>query len=130
MPQFGPESMRQLSTCHIKLQQVFHEVIKHVDCAVLEGFRDQATQDKYYREGKSNKRWPTGEHNQQPSRAVDVMVYPIDWKEPLRQCLFAGYVLGTAAGMGIQLRWGGDWDGDYNLREHTLFDTPHFELVE
>jgi peptidoglycan L-alanyl-D-glutamate endopeptidase CwlK len=130
MYSFGKESSRQLATCDERLQRVFNEVIKHVDCSILEGFRDQATQDKYYREGKSGKQWPTGEHNTSPSRAVDCMVYPIDWNEPLRQCLFAGFVIGTAASMGIKLRWGGDWDSDFNLKEHTLFDTPHFELQD
>ena len=130
MPSFGAESKKQLATCDDRLQLVFNEVIKYVDCSILEGFRNQETQDKYFREGKSQKQWPNGEHNRSPSRAVDAMVYPIDWsnKGITRQCVFAGFVLGIARSLGVELTWGGDWDGDFNLREHSLFDTPHFQL--
>jgi len=127
---YSKESLKQLNTCDDRIKSVFLEVIKYVDCTILEGFRGEALQNKYYREGKSGKQWPNGEHNTSPSKAVDCMVYPIDWKEPMRQCLFAGFVLGVAESMGIKLRWGGDWDGDFNLKEHTLFDTSHFELNE
>lgn len=132
MPKFSKESLDKLATCDVRLQKVFNEVIKHVDCTIIEGHRGQEKQDEYYRTGKSQKKWPNGEHNATPSRAVDAMVYPVDWsdKGTTRQCLFAGFVLGTAKSLGITLRWGGDWDSDYNLREHTLFDTPHFEVVD
>ena len=41
MPYFGRRSKKQLSTCDKKLQDVFNEVIKHVDCSVLEGHRGE-----------------------------------------------------------------------------------------
>ena len=129
MPTFGPESLRQLATCRQELQDVLNEVIKHVDCKVLEGHRGQELQDKYFREGKSQKRYPNGEHNNLPSNAVDVVPYPIDWNDAKRASYFAGIVIGIALAKGIKLRWGGDWDGDLNLREHSLFDTPHFEVI-
>ena len=37
MPKFGKTSRDRLATCDDKLQQVFNEVIKYVDCSVLEG---------------------------------------------------------------------------------------------
>ena len=37
MPYFGRRSKKNLATCDKKLQKVFNEVIKHVDCAVIEG---------------------------------------------------------------------------------------------
>ena len=132
MPKFSQKSLEQLATCDKRLQDVFNEVIKYVDCTVLEGHRGQELQDRYFREGTSKKQWPHGEHNKLPSCAVDVMLYPIDWtKEGLtKQCHFAGFVLGIATKMGVPLTWGGDWDNDFNLKEHTLFDTPHFQLKE
>jgi len=66
-----------------------------------------------------------------PSLAVDAYPY-IDGAISFdrEQCLvFAGFVIGLAGGMGIKIRWGGDWDGDHNLREHSLSDLGHFELV-
>lgn len=42
---------------------------------------------------------------------------------------FGGYVLGRADEKGIKLRWGGDWDGDREIRDQSFDDTVHFELV-
>ena len=46
MPRFGTRSKRNLATCDKRLQRIFNEVIKHVDCSVIEGHRDQQRQDK------------------------------------------------------------------------------------
>ena len=48
-----------------------------------------------------------------------------------RMIHFAGFVLGTAKSMGIDLTWGRDWYSDWLLsdRNKTTFkDYPHFEL--
>ena len=128
MPRFGKKSRKNLATCHKDLQDLFNEVIKHVDCSILEGHRGKEGQNKAYDEGKSKVRFPNGRHNASPSRAVDVMAYPIDWNDRERNTLFAGYVIGLARGMGVTLRWGGDWDSDFNLKENFFDDHPHFEL--
>ena len=130
MPYFGRRSRTALATCDDKLRKVFNEVIKHVDCSVLCGHRGEYDQDKAFEEGKSNAKWPMGRHNSKPSRAVDVMRYPIDWKDLERQTLFAGYVLGIAENMGIRLIWGNDWDRDFDTKDTGLKDYPHFEIRE
>tara|TARA_R100000808_G_C2151847_1_gene161021 strand:- start:3924 stop:4313 length:390 start_codon:yes stop_codon:yes gene_type:complete len=128
MAKFGSRSRKQLATCHEDLQKVFNEVIKTVDCSVLEGHRDERTQDKYFKEGKTKVRYPMGRHNSKPSRAVDVVPYPIDWKDRERFHLFGGFVLGVANRMGISLRWGGDWNGNFRVDDNNFDDLPHFEL--
>ena len=128
MPYFGKSSKKRLSTCDDRLQKVFNEVIKHVDCSVLCGHRGKDDQDKAYKEGKSKAKYPNGRHNRQPSLAVDVSPYPIDWDDLERQTLFAGFVLGIAKQMGINLIWGNDWDGDFETKDTRLKDYPHFEL--
>ena len=128
MPTFGAKSLEQLATCDERLQKVFTEVIKHFDCTVLEGHRGQEAQDKAFREGKSKLKWPEGQHNATPSRAVDVVPYPINWNDTYRMRYFAGFVKGIACSMGIELRWGGDWDSDTELLDQTFFDFPHFEV--
>ncbi len=128
MPKFSKSSLSKLETCHDDLQKVFKEVIKHVDCTIIEGHRGEERQNKLCDEGKSKVRFPNGRHNASPSRAVDVMAYPIDWNDRERNTLFAGYVIGLARGMGVTLRWGGDWDSDFNLKENFFDDHPHFEL--
>ena len=128
MPKFGSRSKDRLSSCHKDLQKVFNEVIKHIDCSVLEGFRNQDRQDKLYEQGKTKVKFPKGRHNQFPSLAADVTPYPLDWEDRERQTLFAGFVLGIARQMGIKLRWGGDWDMDFQVMDNRFDDFPHFEV--
>ena len=128
MPKFGRKSKENLNTCDSKLQKVFNEVIKHVDCSVLEGHREEDRQNRLYKEGKTKVKYPDGRHNRQPSSAVDVTPYPVDWGDRERQTLFAGGVIGVASQMGIKLRWGGDWDQDFQVVDNRFDDFPHFEL--
>ena len=128
MPYFGKKSKERLNTCDSNLQKVFNEVIKHVDCSILEGHREKDRQNKLFEEGKTKVKYPDGRHNRQPSSAVDVTPYPVDWKDRERQTLFAGFVIGVASQMGINLRWGGDWDQDFQVVDNRFDDFPHFEL--
>ena len=129
MAKFSERSLRRLSTCDVKLQSLFKEVIKHVDCSILEGHRDERRQEQLFEEGKTKVHYPFGRHNSKPSRAVDVTPYPVDWSDRERQTLFAGFVLGVASRMGINIRWGGDWDKDWKVRDNKFDDFPHFELI-
>jgi len=128
MPKFGKRSKEKLATCHEDLQKVFNEVIKKVDCSVLEGHRSEERQNKLYKEGKTKVRYPKGRHNASPSRAVDVVPYPVDWEDRERFHLFSGFVLGVAHRMGITLRWGGDWNMNFEVDDNKFDDFPHFEL--
>ena len=128
MPRFGTRSRNALHSCDERLVKVFNEVIKTVDCSVLEGHRDKDKQNKYYEEGKTKLKYPLGRHNAVPSRAVDVVPYPIDWNDRERFHLFAGFVLGIAKSMGIKLRWGGDWNMNWFVDDNKFDDFPHFEL--
>ena len=128
MPRFGKRSKERLATCEKDLQMVFNEVIKYVDCSILEGHRSKDRQNALYEDGKTKVRYPNGRHNASPSRAVDVTPYPVDWADRERQTLFAGFVLGVANQMGIELRWGGDWDQDFEVKDNRFDDFPHFEL--
>ena len=128
MPKFGERSKNALSSCDERLIKIFDEVIKTVDCSVLEGHRGQSKQDKYYEEGKSKVKYPSGRHNKLPSMAVDVAPYPIDWDDRERFHLFAGFVLGIGKSMGINLRWGGDWNQNWFVDDNKFDDFPHFEL--
>jgi len=117
---FSKKSKAQLATCHEDLQRLFNEVIKHHDCTIIEGHRNQEDQDKYFKLGTTKLKWPHGNHNKTPSMAVDVMPYPIDWKDMDRVKEFGTFVLVTANILGIKINWGGNWK--------TFKDYPHYEL--
>jgi hypothetical protein len=128
MPRFGKTSKKRLNTCEKELQDLFNEVIKHFDCSVLEGYRGEEDQNKYFKEGRSKVKFPRGRHNSHPSNAVDVIPYPVSWDDTDRMYYFAGIVKGIALSMGIKIRWGGDWDGDTQVKDTKFKDLPHFEL--
>lgn len=157
---FSKTSFERLSTCDIRLVELFSEVVKHFDCSVLEGRRDKDTQEYYFKTGKSKLRWSNSKHNalvEDKSKAVDVVPYPVDWsyeKEIInhltygykaghdfsramkvvhnieRWFKFGGFVLGMAQKMEIPLVWGGDWDGDHQMSDQRFDDLPHFELAD
>jgi len=134
MPKFSNRSKTRLESCHPDLVRLFNEVVRHYDCTVLEGQRTLDRQKELVRQGKS--KTLKSKHLVEPlSHAVDVVPYPIEWnrrgQERMRH--FAGFVFGVAAQIGVNLRWGGDWDGDVwakadGLRDQNFMDLPHYEL--
>lgn len=130
MPSFSATSLEKLSTCDERLQRVFKEVIKYFDCTVICGFRGKEEQDEAFRTGRSQKPWPTGEHNKKPSKAVDVIPFPNNWNDTNQMRYFAGFVVGIAATMGIKIRWGGDWNCNRDLKDQNFNDLPHFEVED
>lgn len=68
-------------------------------------------------------------HLRTPSLAVDAAPDPLDWEDTRRFYYFGGFVLGIAESMGIAVRWGGDWDGDMQIKDQNFNDLVHFELL-
>lgn len=129
MPDFSQRSRKRLETCHPLLVRLFERVVEEYDCTILEGHRGEEAQNSAFDRGTSQIRWPDGKHNELPSEAVDAAPYPTDWDDHDRFRVFAGYVLGMARGMGIEIRWGGDWDSDWNFKDQNFNDLPHFEIL-
>lgn len=141
MPAFNAKSLKKLSTCDPRLQDLFNEVVKNYDCTILEGHRGQVEQDAAFAAGNSQKKWPDGNHNKLPSMAVDAAPYPVEFpldtdtrgikiKKLMQFSRFAGYVLRIAETMGLKLRWGGDWDMDLDLKDNSFDDLVHFEITK
>ncbi len=134
MPKFSNVSRERLLTCDERIQRVCVEAIKLFDFVVVEGHRGKEAQNAAYAKGYSKLRWPNGEHNATPSRAVDIMPYPIDWSDKQaniqRCCVLAGIMLAVAFRLGIKLRWGGDWNSDGDTRDEKFRDYGHFEVED
>jgi peptidoglycan L-alanyl-D-glutamate endopeptidase CwlK len=133
MYKFGEKSLAQIATLHPLLQQVLHEVIKHVDFAVTDGHRGEAEQEAAYASGASQAHFGQSPHNKTPSMGVDLAPYPVDYSGPEareRFAFLAGHVMVTAHAMGIDLTWGGDWDRDGETKDNKFDDMPHFELTD
>ena len=136
---FGKRSAKNLETCSPELQRVCERALSYgvMDFSVIEGKRSLERQLRLYQQGKSHidgiER--LGKHNHDPSQAVDLLPYPktindVDvWKDKRRFSVLAGLMLAAAHEEGVELRWGGDWDGDGNNKDSKLDDLPHFETV-
>jgi len=127
---YSANSLRQLGTCDPRIVDVFREVADYMDVTIICGYRNKDDQDEAFRTGKSEVSYPNSSHNTRPSKAVDAAPYPIDWKDRERATLFAGFVLGLAHARGVHLRWGGDWDSDWQVNDNKFDDLWHFELVK
>jgi len=122
MPRFSKRSKEKLKTCDERLQLIFNIVIQIMDITILEGHRGEAAQEKAFAEGKSKAKWGQSDHNNNPSLAVDVAPYPIDWNDIKRFHMLAGIVQAVAFYEGIDVRWGGNFN--------SFFDGPHFYLED
>ena len=129
MPKYSNRSKEKLASCHADLQKLFNEVIKNYDCTIIEGFRSNEYQEELYCQGKSKLKAGKSKHNQNPSLAIDVAPYPINWNNRIGFYHFVGYVKATADQLNIKIRCGADWDNDNDLHDQTFFDLPHFELI-
>ena len=130
MPSFGAESKRHLATLDPQLQRLMNEAIKHIDFSITCGFRNQADQDKAFAEGYSKVKWPNGEHNKNPSRAVDVAPYSngILWDDYEGFTFLSGIIKGLSFALNIPITCGIDWDNDLVIKEHIFKDRPHIQL--
>ncbi len=137
MAAFTDTSAERLGSCRPELQNLFYLIVERYNCTILQGHRDEATQNEYFDDGKSEVQWPDSKHNVFPSMAVDVAPWPIPpnwgaehWKDMVKFYEFAAIVRYEAIRMGLDIRWGGDWDGDGDYRDQKFDDLVHFELVE
>jgi peptidoglycan L-alanyl-D-glutamate endopeptidase CwlK len=130
MPKFSEKSEGKLRGCHPDLQRLFNEVVKYFDCKIDCGYRGEEEQNEAFRTNHSTKKYPDSKHNSVPSIAVDVVPYPVDWENLKRFYFFGGYVKRTADIMGINVRWGGDWDSDTVLNDQSFNDLPHWEILQ
>lgn len=127
MPEFSTKSKERLATCHKDLQTLFNDVIKEFDCSIVCGYRGQKEQDSAFAKGASKLKWPRSKHNINPAEAVDVMPYPIDWKDIEKVKLFGAFVkskareLKKAGKLENRIEWGGDWQ--------AFKDYPHYEII-
>ena len=126
MPKFGKRSKGNMKGVDAKLQNVFNEVVKEFDCTVTEGVRSQERQNELVAQGKSKTKF--GKHVL--AKAMDVYPYPVDFKDRDRFHYFGGYVKGIAKSQGVKIRWGGDWDGDFETKDNIFDDLCHFELLD
>lgn len=138
MYRYGERSQRVLSTLHPDLKTLCKRLITLKDTALIEGHRSNERQQELLEEGKTKVGPGKSKHNLRPSHAVDMLPWPFsqeDWNDRDKFHLHAGYVLAVAdrlyheGRMSRRVRWGGDWDKDWETSDNVFDDFPHFELI-
>ena len=138
VPTFSNTSKDRLDSCHDDLSLICRETIKrypHHDFSIICGHRTKGAQEEACRIGASKVHWPDSKHNSEPSMAVDIAPYPIDWNNAKAFNRLSDCILETARQLLAEgrvthrLRWGGDWDMDGDTTDQRFNDLPHFELV-
>ena len=139
MPSFGTASRKQLDTCRAEIIKTLDIVVIEYDIMVLEGVRSWDRQAELLRQNKTKVGPGDSKHNPPKladgtedhdwlSDAVDVVPYPIDWKDAKRFIYMAGLIIGVGRTLGFDFRWGGNWDEDQIIIDDQNFDDlPHFE---
>jgi len=122
---FSKRSIRNIETCHPKLQQVAKEAIKYIDFAVIEGHRNKEKQNKAYEDGYSTVKWPFSRHNTVPSLAFDFVPWHkeqphIRWGDLHSFIEVIAILKREAKKLDIDIISGSDW---INFKDY-----PHIQL--
>jgi peptidoglycan L-alanyl-D-glutamate endopeptidase CwlK len=128
-------SAYNLSTCRPELQELGRAAIrcapKYLDHAIICGHRNEADQNEAFRTGRSQKRWPDGDHNTLPSDALDLRpASPFDerdWGDGVRFARIVGFWEALAVQLQIPIRLGLDWNMDGRSRDEQFKDLGHIE---
>lgn len=124
----------RLIKVHPSLVKLVWEVAEYFPLVIICGERTKAEQDEAYYSGHSQLKWPSSKHNIVPPEtvcfAVDFAPLPLNWKDRERMYYLGGFVRAKAQHLGINLRYGGDWDSDGDIHDEQLRDLVHYEIVE
>ena len=126
MPHFGKRSKQRLKGVDIKLQHILNRLVKIMDVSIIEGLRTQKRQDELVKKGASKTKY--SKHIK--GKAVDVAPYPIDWEDRERFHYMGGMVRGIGKQLGVNIRWGGDWDSDGEIADNNFDDLVHVEIKD
>lgn len=141
---FGDRSQANLATAHADVRAACFKGLSWgiYDFAVIWGFRGQRDQDQAFMTGVSTKQWPNSKHNvmvndKPMSDAIDFVPWcrlpngkmGIPWKDTHAFAVVGGIILAAGAEIGVELRYGGDWDMDGTTTDQLLMDWGHVERV-
>lgn len=128
MPKFSSKSLDRLAECEIPIQRLMLKAIEKVDFSILCGYRGKVEQDSAFKKGTSKLKFPNSKHNKNPSHAVDIAPYPLNWKDINSFIQLSTTIKETWNELteeekdGWKLEWGGDWA--------NFKDYPHYQIVK
>jgi peptidoglycan L-alanyl-D-glutamate endopeptidase CwlK len=134
---WGNRSKIYLKSTHFDLVRVLNLALSWspVDFKITESHRSAERQKALFDQGRSkiDGFHKKGKHNYNPSKAVDIAIcVPRKPKLAYDLCnlsMVAGFIIAAGKQLGVEIRWGGNWDGDGEiLTDQSFDDLCHFEL--
>ena len=122
---WGKTSKDRLASCDKKLQELANGILESspFDLTITCGYRTKDEQEEAYKSGKSRAKFGQSKHNFFPSKAVDIVPYPINWdKNDIRWWKMIALAYEVARKKNIKIRSGAFFTG--------LEDLPHIELID
>lgn len=135
MPRFGKTSLAKLALAHVDIRAVMNMAIKVIDFTVIQTARTAAEHQRYQALGKTTIAYEDSKHSKVPSEGIDIAPWfkskpHVDWEDRETFIYLAGIIMSCATELGIELRWGGNWDMDEQiLSDQSFDDIGHFELI-
>lgn len=126
MYKFGKRSRKRLKGVDSRLVNVLNELIKIMDVTVIEGLRSAERQEELLAQGATKVKY--SKHME--GKAVDICPYPIDWDDRDRFHYMGGMIRGIAKQLNVNVRWGGDWDSDGEVKDNSFDDLVHIEIKD
>jgi peptidoglycan LD-endopeptidase CwlK len=132
MYKFGKRSRERLKGVDHRIIMILDELIKIMDVTIIEGLRSAKRQEQLLKKGATKVKY--SKHME--GKAVDLAPYDptvkgkIDWNDRDTFYYMGGMIRGIAKQLEINVRYGGDWDGDGNTKNHSFDDLVHFELLD
>jgi peptidoglycan L-alanyl-D-glutamate endopeptidase CwlK len=102
--------------------------IKFVDFTVIQGHRGEEEQNKAFKDGYSQLKYPQSRHNKTPSDAFDFIPHPFKGWHDKEGFLKIGNMM---MGIGAMLRWYGMIESEFEYGGNwTRFkDYPHIQRI-
>jgi peptidoglycan L-alanyl-D-glutamate endopeptidase CwlK len=126
MYKFGKRSRDRLKGVDSRLVNVLNQLIKIMDVTVIEGLRSAERQKELLKKGATKVKY--SKHME--GKAVDIAPYPIDWDDRERFHYMGGMIRGIARALNLNIRWGGDWDSDGEIKDNNFDDLVHIEIKD
>lgn len=136
MFKFGNTSEKKLKLTNNTLELIARKVLSRsvIDFGITHSYRTLEEQNELFKKGASkidgiNKK---SMHNYNPSNAIDIVCYvdgKVTWEKDY-YVFVAGMFIFAAKEMGVEIRWGGNFDMDNDILEQDFNDLCHFEIID